>query len=406
MTLEPIEISEVGWTPAPELTDPEAAELHAVYGRRGRLTVRRDPGESGWKVEGHGYAGAVTLSNGRAIRISTKVPIASLLHMLAYARGVHDFFLPESAFEKVEDNFEVVVAEFAQQTAELLRLGLHQGYIEHEDDDLRALRGRLMVATQIRRNFVLRDRFACRYVELTPDLTMNRALKLATFLASHFEYRQKRLNDSLQANLRLFGGVSLRHVEPDQALTVVLDRLTEGYRVPLLLAALIIGSVTLQDDVGTTPFASYLIDMKELFQQYVAAMLRDRLAGTGIRVGTQETRSLDETGRLEYRTDIELRRGHRCLIVADVKYKHWEGRPDPDDRNQAITYKLARDAQKVVLIYPEEAEDLFPKAAGVDIHVLGIDLSVRPSQLSAEVSVLIEKMLKGIDLSGSRALAS
>jgi 5-methylcytosine-specific restriction endonuclease McrBC regulatory subunit McrC len=398
------DLLEVGSVRFPDLTREEAREIQLIAGEGEsvRIGVRGDPSASGWILEGKGYTGAVTLSTGRTIRIGTKVPVDSIFHMLRFARSGFEFFDPASQYAKSEDFFEVLVAEFARRCAELLRYGLHQGYVEETDDRLLALRGRLLVSTQLRRNFIDRQRFACRFVEFTADLPLNQALKLATFLASRLEYRRRETRDELEENLRQFGGVSFVQMDAETPVRIVLDRLTEPYRVPLALASLIIGSVSLEDQIGGITFASYLVDMKTLFQQYVAATLRDAFAGTGMRVQTQIHHDLDADGLFEYIPDIEIWRGQECIVLIDTKYKRYEprvggkGGPSYPDMYQVYAYRDGLKARQVVLLYPEvvPASEVVRRFVGkLDIYVKGVDLAGSPAELDTRAGTFATELV-------------
>ncbi len=404
MPPESVTIDEVGETVVPDLTTNEARELYLAFGRNPqRIGVRQDMATGATVLEGKGYAGVIALGNGRVVRIRTKVPVESIFYLIGFAEGTHRFFEREVRYETTSDFWEVLVADFARRVADLLRYGLHQGYVEMEDDGLTALRGRLLVGRQLRVNFVRRDRLACRYQEFTSDLPMNRALKLATFLASRFSYRDKRIRHQLERNLRLFGGVSLAHMDARAPRRIVLDRLTETYRLPLFLASLIIGSVTLEDRTGEESFASYLVDMATLFEQFVKEILRRELAGTGLRVVAQERRDLDLEGRLTFIPDITVWRGARCVAVLDTKYKRYAKiaagarKPAEEDVNQVLVYGQVLHADRVVLVYPEEVRDHISMPAGFrDIDVVGFELAGTPEEIDARATALVEHLLKDV----------
>ncbi|MDP9225698.1 MAG: McrC family protein [Actinomycetota bacterium] len=404
MLPKPVSIHEVGETTVPELTQAEGRELYLSFGRDPqRLGVRQDMATGAVILEGKGYAGVIALGNGRVVRIRTKVRAESIFYLIGFTQGTHRFFDREVRYQTTADFWEVIIAEFARRVADLLRYGLHQGYVETEDDALPALRGRLLVGRQLRVNFVRRERLACRYEEFTPDLLMNRALKLATFLATRFAYRDRRIRQQLDRNMHLFGGVSLVHLEAHAPRRVVLDRLTESYRLPLFLASLVIGSVTLEDRLGEEPFASYLVDMPTLFEQFVKEMLRRELAGTGFRVVAQEKRALDVEGRLSFIPDITIWRGSRCLAVLDTKYKPYvklstsAGKPVEGDVNQVLVYGQALGAERVVLVYPETVSDRFPMPTGLrDIDVMGFELSGTPDEIDARARDFVKRLLRDV----------
>lgn len=394
-------MEEVGET-AVDLTHEEADEVYRSFGHDPeRIGIRRAFASPGYFLEGKGYTGVVSLSSGRVIRVKTKVPVESMFYMLGQVEGTHRFFDREVRYEASPEFWEVIVGEFARRTAALIRLGLHQGYVEQEDESLAAVRGRLLVPLQLRRNFVHRERFACRYVEFTPDLSMNQALKLATFLAVHLPYRDPSIAHALRRNLQQFGGISLVQLSAAAVRSTRLDRLTERYRFPLLLAALVIAHVSLEDRAGAAQFAAYLVDMKNLFQQYVAIALRERLHNQGLRVVAQQERALDVESRLTYIPDVTIWRGRACMAVLDTKYKRYrkpgaaKGQPGEDDVRQILLYAALLDAQRAILVYPESAHDEFhlPVRPGLrDVEVRGLDLAGSPAELQAKTADFVDEL--------------
>ena len=67
---------------------------------------------------------------------------------------------------------------FADGLIDVLREGVDRGYVTTEDN-LRVVRGRLLVHEQVRRNSVQRQNVYVRYDEFSPDTNLNRVLKLA-----------------------------------------------------------------------------------------------------------------------------------------------------------------------------------------------------------------------------------
>jgi len=401
---EPIAIDEVGPAVGTELTASEGRELLLTYGRKPqRLGVNHDLATGKVTLEGKGYAGVIALANGRVLRIRTKVPAPSIFYLIGFTEGTYSFLEREIRYETSSDFWEVLVGEFGRRVANLLRYGLHQGYVDTQDDTLRALRGRLLVGRQLQANSVRREHLACRYEEFTSDLPMNRALKLASFLATRFAYHDGSIRKQLGRNLQLFGGVSLVHMEARVPRHVLLDRLTERYRIPLFLASLIIGSVTLEDRPGEEPFCSYLVDMATLFERFVVAMIRHELVGTDLRVVAQEERPMDVEGRLRFISDITIWRGNQCVAVLDTKYKRYgranggKGAPDEDDARQVMVYGQLLGADRVVLVYPEAVAERLPMRGGFrPLDVVGFELAGAPEDLAARARSFVERLVHDV----------
>ena len=70
------------------------------------------------------------------------------------------------------------MALFARRLTSVLRSGVLRDY-RQEEDDRRALRGRLMIECQFTRFAGRLDLFGCRFDEFSPNIQLNRILAVA-----------------------------------------------------------------------------------------------------------------------------------------------------------------------------------------------------------------------------------
>ncbi len=127
--------------------------------------------------------------------------------MLTYAYKLAKFRDGESPLAAGEDLFEFLLEIFVKQIDQLVRQGIYRGYIDFEDDRP-YLRGRLMLAQQLRMNAAQMTRFQQRTNELTADLRENWILKFTLWQLSRMGFDNPDLRRRFAADfVGIFGSV-------------------------------------------------------------------------------------------------------------------------------------------------------------------------------------------------------
>lgn len=297
----------------------------------------------------------------------------NLVHMLAVALDldVADGQLTKLGWQN-ENLLEILIRLFCDKLFEAVHSGLPRRYVEQQCD-LPTLRGRLDVIRQFSVLAANPDRLACRYDELSSDITLNQIMKAAiTKLVrlSRAPENQRKLRELG------FAFADVRDV-PVQALrwdNVVLDRTNARWRELLSLARLMLGQRFQTTTSGSGNGFSLLFEMNTLFEEFVGRTLKRYLAGTDMQVDLQGGRlhclaELDEgrnlTGRRRFltRPDIIIRRGTERLAIIDTKWKRLS--PSIDDPKQGVSqsdvyqmmaYGRIYQCPKLLLLYPHHAE--------------------------------------------------
>ena len=333
-----------------------------------------------------------------------------LVRMLDVALGLDLDIGAEAAIARQKNTLlEILIDAFATRLLAEVRRGLPRAYRQCEED-LSALRGRLDVTRQFTRNAVRPDRLACRFDQLEADTPLMRIMAAATvFLARHTRsLGTRRKLDELRhalADIPLMPTTRL----PWQAVRI--DRTSRRWEALFRLARLL-----LQRDWQATHHQAkapegltLLFPMNDLFEKYIAVLLRRALAGSGIEVIDQGghraclgdfTGAYLESGEV-FRTkpDIILRRGREIVAIIDTKWKKLS--LDPLDRkhgvSQADVYQLMAYARlyrtaELMLLYPgppgqgcdERAE--FGMAGGSE------RLRIATADVSLDEKVLVETL--------------
>lgn len=362
------------------ITEAAATRLHRVAARStlagrgegGVLEHRRDG------LRARGIVGVV-VADGACLEILPKIDVAGegeaataqvrerLVHMLAIAL---DLDVASGAVASLglqrENLLEVLIGLFVRQLAEAVRRGMPVRYVAQEDD-LPTLRGRLDITRQFTTLAANPAQLACRFDELSPDITLNQVMKAAvTRLAqiARAPANQRSLRELGQVYAEI-ASVPVRLLAWDR---IVLDRTNSRWRSLLALARLLLGEQFQTTSSGATDGFSLLFEMNILFERYVARVLRRALAGQGIEVvaqgGLRFCLAEVPSGRGLFQTkpDILLRRDGHVVQIIDTKWKRIARAID--DRKQGVSqgdvyqmmaYARLYDCARVTLLYPHHA---------------------------------------------------
>jgi 5-methylcytosine-specific restriction enzyme subunit McrC len=349
----------------------------------GRFVVRRQLTGIDFVVNPQQYVGVLTLPSGRRVEIRPKVPVQSVFAMLAVAYDLSPHLFAQTAdFTDLDALLEFLIAHFADLLEDRVQHGLYRTYAEREEN-LLAVRGRIAIGEDLRRNVVMRHRTYCRYTEFTWDVPENQVLRQVAHLVSGWVRRSE-----LRQRLHELDW-QLAEITPTHHSRAVLDRfsyhrLNADYEPLHRLCKLFLEGATLTEDAGAFNFRTFLIDMNQLFEAFVTQLLRDQ-APPGYTVAAQTTVYLDEERRVQMRPDIVIRWRGVPVLVADCKYKRIEpGEFRHHDVYQVLAYCTALGIKQGALIYPRLVQ---PTEATVRIRHSSIELSTTTVDLTWEAGV-------------------
>ncbi len=172
---------------------------------------------------------------------------------------------------------EVFIAEFLRCVGQVVKRGLRSDYVAQEDN-LFALRGKLLMAQHLRQNLCRRDRFYTAFDEFSSNRAENRLLHSA--LKRVVQMAQTPANQRLARELGfVFADIPTSvHVKQDfQKLR--LDRGMAHYEPALDWARLILAGDAPLTGQGEQHSPSLLFPMEAVFEAYVAKHLCGQLTG-------------------------------------------------------------------------------------------------------------------------------
>ncbi|SFK38936.1 McrC family protein [Streptomyces pini] len=255
------------------------AQLDTLRTRAEKI-VDIQPAERGsegwrWRLKAKRTVGTVRFGSGEdavQLRITPKVPVDRLLHLLAHApdRARWDHGLVDTAAR--EELFPAVARTFVRTAERALRPGPLSGYQGREDTST-TLRGRLRVAAQLRRRPGLALPLEVAYDEHTPDILENRLLLGAARRLARLPGLEPSVRSRLCGLDVLLDGVTAP--APGARLPVwTPTRLNARYGPALRLAELVLRGASFEyADGRRVRVDGLLLNMEKVYEDFLAAAL-------------------------------------------------------------------------------------------------------------------------------------
>lgn len=306
---------------------------------------------------------------------------------------------------------EIFISEFLRTVERIVKRGLRSDY-RLRQDNLFALRGKLLISPHFRQNLCRADRFFTEHDEFSTDRPENRLL--------HAALRRVLLLTGTQVNQQLareldfvFADIPPSTQSRIDFQQVRLDRGMSHYTDALAWARLILDEESPLTGTGRHTAPSLLFPMEVVFEAFVAKHLPRQLTPPQI-LKTQARRhhlvSHREQNWFRLQPDLLVRNSDCDLLVLDTKWKLLDSLKangtekyglSQSDFYQLQAYGLSylNGIGDVVLIYPKTdafADPLpvfeFPKISGLRLWVLPFCLKAK-RLLLPESGVLKERGL-------------
>lgn len=337
-------------------------------------------------------AGTLTLE------IQPKIPIDRLLFLLSYRLDPRRWRDIPFDYDERSSLLEAVIPGFVFQVRRALRRGPLQGY-RVKEETLSIVRGRIRFADQVRRHFGIAPPIEVQYHEFTEDILENRFIKAAIVRLGRLRIRSAESRRLLQEFDQALERVTLVPFDARAVPEVGYTRLNEHYRPAVELARLILRATSFELAAGGVRSASFLVDMNQVFEDFVVTALREAL-GVSDRIFPQgaggHSLYLDEEHALRLEPDISWWDQGRCVFVGDVKYKRLATAAGQNsDVYQLLAYTVAAHLPGGLLIYARgEAQPALHRVvhAGKELQVVALDLNGEPETLLAQIDAIAARI--------------
>ena len=330
-----------------------------------------------------------------SVSIRPKLDISRVLFLASYAMGAFELQDERFHFDEADTLIEALARALDSAARRAFARGLLHGY-RTEEEALHTVRGRIMVAEQIRRRFGVPVPVEVRYDDFTGDILENRLVKAAAALLGRMRIRSASSRAGLQWIAATLGDVSAVRYPPNTVPQVEFGRLNGHYREVVALSRLILRHWSYETEHGGIRAAGFLVDMNKVFQDFVTLALREEL-GVSDRTFCSDKDiprpiHLDEDEKVRLYPDLSWWDGPTCTFVGDAKYKRIQDERVPNaDLYQLLAYATALDLPGGLLIYAQgEAEPVVHQVrnSGKRLEIAVLDLSGTIDELRGRVRQL------------------
>jgi len=250
---------------------------------------------------------------------------------------------------------EVYFEYFLSEVEILIHGGLVKKY-RKETGNVKALKGKLEFAGNIRENLVHKERFYTIHQVYDTNHKLHQVLAVALEIVGQFT-RGTSLGDKWRRMHLAFPEV--KKIVPTHQLleSIQLDRKTAPYERALELAKFIILNYSPDINNGQQKMIALLFDMNELWEEYVYVQLKKAVQQNDkykhLIVRNQVRKNFWGNNYLQ--PDIEIKEGENTYII-DTKWKRPDNSASVEDLRQVYTYARFWEAQKVMLLYPGNSD--------------------------------------------------
>ena len=257
-----------------------------------------------------------------SVLIQPKIGIPQLLSLACYAIDKVTFRLDDFTFRENPELPDVLALALNSHARRAFAAGLLHGY-RTEEEALYGVRGRIRFEDQLRRRFGIAVPVEVRYDEFTDDILANRLVKAAVTLLGRMRLRSRDARIGLGWVAAMLDNVSLVEYPVHDVPEVSFDRLNEHYRVVVALSRLVLHHSAFQHSRGGVRAQGFLMDMNQVFQEFVTVALREEL-GLSSQVFCSdrelpERTTLDEARKVGLKPDLSWWQGKVCRFVGDAK---------------------------------------------------------------------------------------
>ena len=256
---------------------------------------------------------------------------------------------------------EIYFEYYLQEIEGLIHTGLVKKY-RKETSNVKALKGKLEFAGNIRKNLVHKERFYTTHQVYDSNHKLHQILGHALEIVSQFT-RATRLNDKCRRVQLSFPEVD--SISPTSQLlhSIKIDRKTAPYERALERAKFIILNYSPDINQGQQKMIALLFNMNELWEEYVLKMLKKYAKEhpeENWQVSGQESKRFYGSYRT-IRPDIVLRKGEKDneeIFIIDTKWKRPTNKSASiEDLRQMYAYGRFWDSDKLMLLYPGKKYD-------------------------------------------------
>ncbi|MCH6265344.1 McrC family protein [Neobacillus citreus] len=336
--------------------------------------------KTGLRIKTQSWVGVIELDKMRiVIQPKFNKGFTDLIDMISFIEDL-PFYQWEDSLGTLDksDFLEILVRLFLKEVDQVFQFGIIKEYVT-ESDNLTNLRGRVHFRKNLQQNFNIPTKIYCNYDELVTDVAENQILLSVIRKITTIKLQQRTKQQLNQIRYQLEQLCS--EYKGTEWPSFSYHRLNAHYERAHKLGRYLWERLSAKTFyTGKNFYYSFLIDMNELFERFVAQLLTKYLPMEyKITASKRITQAIQLDG-VRYRDIIpdilvENKRT-KDVKVLDVKYKQYGNkRVDTDDVFQLAFYaqnrKMAQDGlYDAAIIYPRFLEDLDMKSRRLALNLL------------------------------------
>jgi 5-methylcytosine-specific restriction enzyme subunit McrC len=315
------------------------------------------------------------------VLIRPKVDLVNVFFLLGFRGGLAEWRDEAFPYFHERDFLRALAWAFDAELRRSLRYGIARDYLNRADA-LNTVRGRIDMGRQIQRWQNRLHPIECRFQEYSVDTPLNQTIKAAQRRLRRMPGLGPDLERRLQQSGAAFADVDDVEYSPVSLPDVTFSRLNREWEGVWRLAVMILRQEALRDETGTVLGTSFTLDMNKVFEKFIEEIVREQAIKAGFGFVPQADVAL--TNRIDMQPDLVLTLGDESVAVGDAKYIELDpGGWRHGNLYQLLAYCVGLGLPRGLLIYANyrELEIHRVVTAGIDLEMIGIDLTLPPNQL-------------------------
>lgn len=250
---------------------------------------------------------------------------------------------------------EVYFELYLSEVEILIHQGLTKKYHKNTGN-VKALKGKLEFAGNIRHNLIHKERFYTTHQVYDHDHVLHQTLNNALEIIEQFS-KGSYLFDRCKRVMLNFPETTPLKITKKKLESIVLNRKTAPYSQALELARLIILNYSPDISRGKEKMISILFDMNRLWEEFILIQIRKELANSNYSVKGQDSQTFIGSNYLKPDVVIQHNEDPKKVFIIDTKWKQPQNHSSSiSDLRQMYAYNRFWNAQKAMLLYPGESK--------------------------------------------------
>jgi len=251
---------------------------------------------------------------------------------------------------------EIFITMFLEEVSILIKKGIKSDYI-NKKENLKFLKGKLIISEQIKQNYIHKERFFVEYQDFMKNRNENKLIK-TTLKYLYGKSKYNRNQQRIREFLFVFDEIDLSQNIKSDFKKVNLNRQMREYEKIMDWCKIFLNQKSFSLYKGKEVSFALLFDMNLLFESYVGNYLKNNGWDVTLQDRKYALAFLDGEREFLLKPDIVIKKGGK-VIIADTKWKVL----DKDKLHQGISqndmYQLYaygtkyENCNEIYLIYPK-----------------------------------------------------